>query len=261
MRRKLFIVTGARRGFGKSLADRILAEGDHLVSISRPLEKRSQVGRNNFESIDTENGFFEIFCDLSKWDQYEEDVETQLQALVQKKYEQIYLINNAAVVEPVSPIGQLSSENVRIAVDVNLISPILLTQTIVKIFSSKFLDSPSSQLTVVNISSGAASNPIPSWSIYCGTKAGLKMATEVFAEDFKHSHQFRWINFSPGIMNTDMQATIRSQKKETFPWVGKFQDFKSSNQLNNPDMVAEKLLNFLKNDPFLGLKNLDIKDL
>jgi NAD(P)-dependent dehydrogenase (short-subunit alcohol dehydrogenase family) len=62
---------------------------------------------------------------------------------------------------------------------------------------------------IVNVSSGAAARPIPGWSAYCAAKAGLDMFTQVVALEVQDSN-IRVNALYPGLVDTDMQADIRS---------------------------------------------------
>lgn len=50
------------------------------------------------------------------------------------------------------------------------------------------------------------------------------------------------IAFSPGIMDTDMQVTIRSSSEESFADVNTFRNYKESGSLRSPDTVAGALV-------------------
>jgi NAD(P)-dependent dehydrogenase (short-subunit alcohol dehydrogenase family) len=63
--------------------------------------------------------------------------------------------------------------------------------------------------TIINVSSGAAHRPLPGWSAYCAAKAGLAMLTRALAAEYGEQG-IRVFGFAPGIVDTDMQATIRA---------------------------------------------------
>ena len=62
---------------------------------------------------------------------------------------------------------------------------------------------------IVNISSGAAHQPLEGWSAYCTAKAGLAMLTRSVQLDHSADGVLAF-GLAPGLVDTDMQATIRS---------------------------------------------------
>ena len=71
----------------------------------------------------------------------------------------------------------------------------------------------------------------------------------------------KFLNFFPGVMDTGMQATVRSQPKEKFSRVDEFKKLKSDNHLRNPDSVAEGLLQILLEPEKIKKVNYDIKEM
>src|SRR5690606_23229973 len=56
---------------------------------------------------------------------------------------------------------------------------------------------------IVNLSSGAASNPVEGWSAYCTSKAGLAMLTRCLDVEYGPKG-IRIHDFIPGLVGTDM---------------------------------------------------------
>jgi NAD(P)-dependent dehydrogenase (short-subunit alcohol dehydrogenase family) len=55
---------------------------------------------------------------------------------------------------------------------------------------------------------------------------------------------------APGVIDTSMQAQIRSASEAAFPMRQKFEDLKSSGSLQSPDDVAKRLLAYLCSPDF-----------
>lgn len=53
------------------------------------------------------------------------------------------------------------------------------------------------------------------------------------------------IAFSPGVMDTDMQETIRSSSKDAFKDLERFKDLKESNKLLKAEAVADALVDLV----------------
>ena len=94
---------------------------------------------------------------------------------------------------------------------------------------------------LVNISSGAASKAYPGWGAYCAAKAAVERLTEVVAAE-EAAHGVRAYAVAPGVVDTDMQATIRATPAERFPLVDRFVAIKEADALNRVDHVARYLL-------------------
>jgi NAD(P)-dependent dehydrogenase (short-subunit alcohol dehydrogenase family) len=62
--------------------------------------------------------------------------------------------------------------------------------------------------TIVNLSSGAAHNPMEGWSAYCSSKAGVAMLTRCVDKEYGEQG-VRIFGFAPGVVDTGMQGSIR----------------------------------------------------
>ena len=67
---------------------------------------------------------------------------------------------------------------------------------------------------VINVSSGAAEMPFAGWGAYSAAKAGLNMLTRVLA---KEEPSLTVLAVKPGVVDTEMQATVRSAGKKSMP--------------------------------------------
>ena len=105
---------------------------------------------------------------------------------------------------------------------------------------------------VVNLSTGAAQNPIEGWSAYCSAKAGLEMYSRcMIAEQSKKTNPIKLVSFAPGVVNTEMQEDIRNTDAAQFPQLERFVGLKEKGELLEPEYVAAKILKLL-NDPRFG---------
>jgi len=112
------------------------------------------------------------------------------------------LINNGAVIEPISLIEKLDAQNFENAVRVNYLAPSLL-------ISHCWSNLLKNKGKVINILSGASVNPIEGWAAYCSTKAALHMINQqTHLEGNKYG--ISSIGISPGMVDTEMQGKIRA---------------------------------------------------
>lgn len=250
----LFIVTGGSKGLGNKICMEILRRGHCVVNISRS-KPRLRAMLNLNESM---QNFTHIKADLSKGLSSINKIKTQLAQINLQNIKKIILINNAALIEPVGVLHNLDPQLINTHLVTNFVAPVLLTQSCVNLALKKKKD-----IVVFNIGSGAAFRPIEGWSMYCSTKAGLKMFTENLALDFARNKKVKFFHFSPGVMDTQMQAKIRDFKAQDFPRVREFKNMKKNNTLRDPESVAYALIEFclkIKNN-YQGSSGLSIEDL
>ncbi|WP_338560591.1 SDR family NAD(P)-dependent oxidoreductase [Acinetobacter sp. KS-LM10] len=219
-----FILTGTTRGLGKSLSKELSGNDyskDKKVFISRQFSNLIADPSIDYLKIDLS----EEIIDASKINLIEE---TKL----------VIFINNASVIEPISQTLNISLKEMDVPFNVNFKAPFVLAQ-----YLALETQRIGASLLIINITSGAASRPIKGWLSYCTSKAAIKMAFDVIAEENKNVDV---IHYDPGVMDTDMQTIIRSSSKDRMPDVELFQRFKGSNKLVSPDEVAKKICELIK---------------
>ncbi len=220
---KVALITGTGSGIGKALAKLLLSENYLVFGYSRT----NQIENKNFT-------FTKI--DLSNIEEVQKlrfpDIDLASDLL---------LVNNAATIGSILPIHKKKNEEILREYNLNIISPTLL--------SRKFINNYANKRLLINISSGAANNPIPSWSTYCATKSGLDMLTKVIHKE-KHEN-LKIFSIHPGVVNTNMQEEIRKSDANFFPIKQQFIDYYNRNELFSVDFVALKIFQIIaKNEDF-----------
>lgn len=203
------IVTGDSRGLGSELTRQLREDGWEVLGLSRSAG-----------------------VDLSSPDDLDAWLDGDTLPTFLSGATEIVLINNAGTVTPVELTGRLSSTEIATAVNLNVTAPIALTDAVVRHRPDGV------PLRVVHISSGAGRHPYPGWSVYCATKAAVDMHAQALAEEGIDG--VRVAAIAPGIVDTDMQATIRGS--EGFPLRDQFVDYKESGVLSTPEEAAAKIL-------------------
>lgn len=167
------------------------------------------------------------------------------------------LINNAGVLEPVGYSGTLNNQEIDNHLTTNLLAPAVLINIFIELS-----DNFNIPRTILNISSGAAATPYPGWSNYCASKAALDMLTRTIGiEQRDRPNPVKIFSLAPGIVDTNMQKTIRGTNKEQFPLRDKFDKLYRENKLSKPEEVAKKIISLLTSDlPSTG-KILDLRNL
>ena len=113
------------------------------------------------------------------------------------------LINNAGLVEPIGPIAESDPATWANNIAVNLLGVYHGIHAVLPRMQS------AGSGVIVNISSGAAHNPLEGWAAYCSAKAGVAMLTRATALEYG-AQGVRTYGFGPGVVDTDMQGRIRA---------------------------------------------------
>lgn len=226
---KVVFITGGSRGIGLALVDELLRHDFFVINFSRSAINYSH------EKLK------QVYCDLAKIEAAQ-TFTSELKSVINqygKSVNEWILINNAGVLEPISPIGKFTnSEAISNHFSINIVNPIQ--------FVSVFIESLKQfecKKTVINVGSGAANHAIEGWALYGSSKAALHYFTETVAiEQNREQNPVTMILFDPGKTDTGMQATIRSAYKSDFPLVENFQKAFEEGNLNSPTKLAEKLV-------------------
>ncbi|MBE8233504.1 MAG: SDR family NAD(P)-dependent oxidoreductase [Endozoicomonadaceae bacterium] len=220
---KLILLIGFSRGLGKALFEQL------LISLEPEELELIAVGRNT-ENLPKYNGVTYKQADLSK-----DDCWNSLLEFILDNINDLDIFLNASVVEPINRVGTLDSYLLGQAVQVNYLSPMKLINEIISLQQKSNF-----HINVFNISSGAASKAIDGWSVYCSTKAALKMYLDVAC--IETGDTFAVTHIDPGVIDTDMQKVIRSKSAKEMKGVQQFINLSSDNLLKSPEVAALDVL-------------------
>lgn len=159
----------------------------------------------------------------------------------------VLLINNAGTVQPVGALRQQDPAAVAAAVALNVGAPLMLAAAVVQA-------APRAQRRILHVSSGAARNAYPGWSVYCATKAALDHHARAVQLDAETGTLA--CSLAPGVIDTGMQAAIRATPDARFPLRQRFLDLHDQGQLTAPADCAGRLVAYLLADDF-GSKPVD----
>ena len=193
---KVALVTGASRGIGAAAAQEMAAEGAAVVLAARTVEACETLAKE----INAGGGqAVAVACDVADYGALEAAV-----ALAQSKFGRIdFLINNAAVIEPIGALEDSDPAAWAESIRINLVGVYHGLRAVLPRFRAQ------GGGVVVNISSGAGQHPYEGWSAYCAGKAGVVMLTQSTALETGGSG-IRVFGFQPGTVDTAMQDAIRS---------------------------------------------------
>jgi NAD(P)-dependent dehydrogenase (short-subunit alcohol dehydrogenase family) len=218
---KVAFISGASRGVGAGLAERFAEVGLRLVICSRTIPALAASETVISASLDVRD-------------------EKALDALVgqvEERFGAIDLwINNAGVLEPIQPIRDVSLEDFREHIDINLAGVFVGSRTYVR-----HLRRLRKAGVLINVSSGSAWKAYEGWGAYCAGKAGVERLTEVVALE-EAEIGLRAHSIAPGVIDTAMQSLIRASSVENFPEVERFKELEQSGGFNSARYVANEFL-------------------
>ena len=233
-----YLVTGASRGIGNSIANQLVKRGHQVIGLSRWHELSSNVE------------FHALKCDLGNVD----DIKEASQKIMEMTTHLDGIVHNAGIISPIMPILETDDSQWRKLLEVNLLGVQTLTSLLCRIIGGD------SHTRIVTVSSGASKRAIHSWSAYCSSKAALDMWTDCMAIEGE-SQNISALSIAPGIVDTMMQENIRDSSPEYFPDHYKFLQYHQNDQLADPSLVAEMLLPYCTAESGLNGDRLDVRDL
>ncbi|AQG98245.1 short-chain dehydrogenase [Burkholderia sp. KK1] len=239
------ILTGHTRGLGAALARLLLEAGADVLAISRT--------RNPELAARHPGKLHEVEFDLADLTRLTAWLAGDTLPRFLSGAGRVVLVNNAGLLAPVGSLADQDPAAVARAVSVNVAAPMALAAAVVQ------AGAQAADTRIVHISSGAARNAYPGWSVYCATKAALDHHARAVALDGNRA--LRICSVAPGVVDTDMQAEIRGADLAHFPMRERFDALKRDGQLATPEASARKVVDYLLSDAFGDTPTADVRDL
>ena len=186
---KRYLITGASRGIGRAIAEKLAARGRTLLLHGRNREALAKTCR----LVEAKSGkAVPLSYDLRRAVR----VEKMIDAIGPEPLDG--LINNAGVAL-VKPFEQITLAEWDTLFAVNVTAPFLLTQHL----------APKMQAgsSIVNILSIAAKTGFPGWSCYCMTKFALEGFSQAVREEVR-PRGIRVLNIYPAATNTEIWNAV-----------------------------------------------------
>lgn len=229
IKNKKILITGGSSGLGKSLASKLSKNKNKVYCLGR-----SSINNPNIRSVK---------CNFKNI----KNIKIKLKKLLDiKKLDYVFL--NAGILGEIKNINKIRYEDLNEIYKINVFAN--------KEILDFFIENKITTKLIIAISSGAALSPKMGWFLYCSSKAAFKFLIESYAlEDKKR----KFINISPGLIKTKMQAQICKIDEKKIPSVKKFKKLNKNNKVPSPDEVAENILFTIQNRKKSSGSYLDIR--
>lgn len=190
---KKVLITGAAGVFGKWIANAFARNGATLI-LSDINEEKLEAFKEELASKNVD-----VFTHVT--DLRDVDSTKELAHVIEQKYGYVDILINNAGIYPSHMLLEMTYEQWRDVMQINLDSVFLLSQKLSKLMVEHHV-----QGSIINIGSGAAYTTRPGSGHYSASKAGLVMLTRSFALELA-PHQIRVNSITPGFSSkSDAEA-------------------------------------------------------
>ena len=200
--KKTALITGAGRGIGYGIATALANEGVNIAILDLLPEDAVQENMKKLEALGVEV----IYCrgDVTRT----ADRQAAMVAVKEKFGALNILVNNAGVAPKVrADILEATEESYEWVMKINLQGPYFLTQLAANWMVELKTADPDFDACIVNISSVSSTVASPSRGEYCISKAGISMATKLWACRLGE-FDIPVYEVRPGVIKTDMTAVV-----------------------------------------------------
>jgi NAD(P)-dependent dehydrogenase (short-subunit alcohol dehydrogenase family) len=185
------LITGASQGMGKAIATEFVREGSHVAICARNGDLFPALVAELQEAATGRQKVLATECDVSSEVEVHElfrRIELEL-GLVD------VLVNNAGVYGPKGQSENVSLDEWRRAIEINLFGTFLPCRAAIPQMK------PRGRGKIINLSGGGATNPLPRLSAYAASKAAVVRLTETLAEELRE-FSIDVNAVAPGALNT-----------------------------------------------------------
>lgn len=199
---KVALVTGGSYGIGFAMA-KALAKAGAKIAINGRNKENIDKGIADFkaEGIDA----FGYICDVTD--------EVAVQKMVAQIEEEVgiidILVNNAGIIKRI-PMHEMSVEDFRQVVDIDLIGPFIVSKAVIPAMIKK------GHGKIINIASMMSELGRETVSAYAAAKGGLKMLTKNICSEYG-GHNIQCNAIGPGYIATPQTAPLREKQADGSP--------------------------------------------
>lgn len=190
---RIALVTGASRGIGAAIAEKLAADGAHVILTARTAKDLEAVEDRIFAAGGS--------ATIAPLDLIETGSIDRLAAALRERWGKIdYMVLNAAMLGTLSPVPVIDAAEFNRVLTLNL----LAQQAMIAAFDDLLRTSDAGRLVVMTSSVG--SNPRAYWGAYGASKAALENLALSYAEEVQNLSRVKVAIVDPGKTRTAMRA-------------------------------------------------------
>ena len=205
MKDKVALVTGATRGIGNAIAERLSRDGYKIVATGTSPEETAAENIDRIRKAGSD-------CIYVRSDLGEEEGRKHAVKSAMDAYGRIdVLVNNAGVAPKVRmDILDTTEDNFDFVLDIKLKGTFFITQMVANEMIKLVHQDSNASPVIVNMSSVSAYASSTQRGEYCLSKAGISMVTTLFADRLAE-FGINVFEIRPGIIATDMTSKVQSK--------------------------------------------------
>lgn len=196
---KVALITGASYGIGFAIATAYAAAGATIVFNDRNKELVEK-GENAYEELGIKA--YGYVCDVTQEDQ----VNQMVKEIEQEVGSIDILVNNAGIIKRI-PMCEMSSEEFRQVIDVDLNAPFIVSKAVIPSMIQK------KHGKIINICSMMSELGRETVSAYAAAKGGLKMLTKNIASEYG-AYNIQCNGIGPGYIATPQTEPLREKQED-----------------------------------------------
>ena len=204
-KKKVALITGAGRGIGLGTARCLAADGCDIVACGVREEDAIGAALDEVRGLGAEV----LYC---RSDVADPDARHTMINQIRQRFGRLnVLVNNAGVAPKVrTDILEATEESFERLMRINLQGPYFLTQAAANWMIQQRDEDEAFEGCIINISSISATVASPSRGEYCISKAGVSMATQLWAARLGE-FGIGVYEIRPGVIETDMTAPVQEK--------------------------------------------------
>jgi 2-dehydro-3-deoxy-L-rhamnonate dehydrogenase (NAD+) len=188
---KVAIVTGAARGIGRAIAERLLSDGMTVaiadVNLAEAQATSAQLAQATGANV------FAVYVDVSA----SATIRQMVAAVLDRAGQIDVLVNNAGIIGPEGPLAECSEEGWARVLAINLTGTFLCSQAVLP----HMLEQGGGR--IINMASVAGKEGNPTTAAYASSKAGVIGFTKALAKEVATQNIF--VNcVTPALIETDL---------------------------------------------------------
>lgn len=189
MGNRVVVVTGGGRGIGRAICERFARSGDMVIPMARTEADLSDTKR----ACESAGGrCAPVKCDVTSRDAIVGALDG-----IQATHGRIDVLVNNAGWTPLAAIDEVSLDDYRRMIDINIDAVFHMTQVVWPIMTEQ------GGGAIVNISSQSSVDPYPGLNVYGACKAWVNVFTKAMADEGR-SRNIRVFSIAPGAVETSL---------------------------------------------------------